>query len=115
MLENTRWRKVEEKPKGEEVRFRSGERSEESRSISIENGVKIVGQESFSWLRECILQRKQGMQEGQTEEEEMRQQQRMKIVKEMTREIRAKGIMDANSSWCASDLLAADCEKAWLS
>ena len=80
VLENTRWRKAEEKPKGEEVRFRSGGRSEESRSISIENGVKIVGQESFSWLRECILQRKQGMQEESTEGEEMKQQQRMEIM-----------------------------------
>ena len=54
------------------------------------------------------------MQEGQTEEEEMRQQQRMKVMKDMTRKNRAKGRMDANSSWWVSQLLAADCEKAWL-
>ena len=44
----------------------------------------------------------------------MKQQQRMKITQEMTRTIRAKGSMDANNSWWVSDLLVADCEKAWL-
>ena len=42
-------------PTEEMVRLRSGERSEESRNISLENGVKIVGQES-SQFRENILQ-----------------------------------------------------------
>ena len=28
--------------------------------------------------------------------------------------IRSKGRMDANNSWCVSELLAADCEKALL-
>ena len=60
------------------------------------------------------MQRKQGMQEGQTEREEMRQQQRMKVMKDMTRKIRAKGRMDANHSRWVSELLATDCEKAWL-
>ena len=45
----------------------------------------------FSRLREYFLQRKQGMQESQTEKEEMRQQQRMKIMKDMTNKIRSKG------------------------
>ena len=54
------------------------------------------------------------MQEGQTEEEEIRQQQRMKVMKEMTSTIKIKGRMDANKSWWSSDLLAADCEKVWL-
>ena len=38
----------------------------------------------------------------------------MKVMKEMTKKIRAEGRMDANSSWWVSELLAADCEKAWL-
>ena len=53
------------------------------------------------------------MQGSQTEREEMRQLQRMKVMKDMTRKIRLKGRMDANKSWWASELLAADCEKAW--
>ena len=54
-----------------------------------------------------------GMQESQTEKEDMRQQQRMKVMKDMTRKIKSKGSMDANSSWSVSELLAADCRKAY--
>ena len=68
----------------------------------------------FSWFREYILQRKQGMQEGHTEKEEMRQQQRGKVMKDMTKKIRAKERMDGNHSWWVCELLATDCEKAWL-
>ena len=50
----------------------------------------------FSWFKEHTLQRIQSMQEGPTEEEEMKQQQRMKIMKEMTSKIRTKERMDAN-------------------
>ena len=42
------------------------------------------------------------------------QQQRMKVEKDMTRKIKAKGRMDTNNSWCVSELLAAAYEKAWL-
>ena len=65
----------------------------------------------FSCFKEYNLQRKQGMHEGQTEKEEMRQQQRMRVMKDMTKKIRAKGRMDANHSyhsWWVSELLAAD-------
>ena len=34
-------------------------------------------------------------------------------MKDTTRKIRAKGRMDANHRWWVSELLAADCEKAW--
>ena len=54
------------------------------------------------------------MQLGPTEKEEMKQQQRMKGMKDMTRKIKAKGRMDANNSWWVSEFLAADCEKAWV-
>ena len=67
-----------------------------------------------SWFREYNLQRVQSMQEGSTEEEEMKQQQRMKVMKDMTTKIRAKVRLCANTSWWVSELLAADCEKAWL-
>ena len=60
------------------------------------------------------MQRKQGMQEGQTEKEEMRQQQRMKVMKDMTKKIRSKGRVDVNNSWWVSALLVTDCENAWL-
>ena len=61
----------------------------------------------FSWFREYNLQRKPGIQEGSTEEEEMKQQQRMKVMKDMGRKIRAKGRKDANNSWWVSEFLAA--------
>ena len=45
----------------------------------------------FSCFKEYYnLQRKQGMHEGQTEKEEMRQQQRTRVMKDMTKKIRAK-------------------------
>ena len=49
----------------------------------------------------------------ETEKEEMREQQRMKVMKDMTRKIRSKGSMDANDSWWFGGLLAADRAKAW--
>ena len=54
------------------------------------------------------------MQESQTEKEEMRQQQRIKVVTDMAKKIKAKDRMDANNGWWVSELLAADCQKAWL-
>ena len=56
----------------------------------------------------------QSMQKGSTEEEEMIQQQRTNVMKDMTRKISTKGAIDANSGWWVSVLLAADWEKAWL-
>ena len=53
VLENTRWRIAKEKPGEEEVCLRGGVWSEEPRNISLENGVKIVGQE-FSHRSEDI-------------------------------------------------------------
>ena len=38
----------------------------------------------------------------------------MKIMKDMTRKIRSKGRMEAENRWWIAELLAADCEKAWL-
>ena len=54
------------------------------------------------------------MQAGETEEEGLKQQQRMNSMTDTTRKIKAKGRMDANNSWWVTDLLAADCTKAWL-
>ena len=38
----------------------------------------------------------------------------MKIVKEITKKNRSKGRIDAENRWWVAELLAADCEKAWL-
>ena len=38
----------------------------------------------------------------------------MKDMKEMTRKIRSTGRMDAENRWWVAEVLAADCEKAWL-
>ena len=54
------------------------------------------------------------MHEDLTEEEEMKRQRKMKIMKDLTMKIRSRGRMyAANRCWVA-ELLAADCEKAWL-
>ena len=68
----------------------------------------------FPWFREYNLQRKQSMQLGSTEKEEMKQQQRMKAMRDMIRKIKAKGRLGAKNSWWVSELLAAECEKACL-
>ena len=52
------------------------------------------------------------MQESQTEKGEMKQQQRMKVMRDMTRKIKSKDRIDANNSWCESELLVADCQKS---
>ena len=43
----------------------------------------------------------------------MKQQQRMAIMKDLIKNIKSKGRMDANNRWWVSDLLAEDCEQAW--
>ena len=53
------------------------------------------------------------MQAGTTEEK-VKQEQRLKTMTDMLRKIKAKSRMDANKSWWVSELLAADCKKAWL-
>ena len=59
------------------------------------------------------MQRLQSKQEDLTEEEEMKQQQRMAIMKDLKKKIGSKGSMDAKNRWWVSELLAKDCEKAW--
>ena len=44
----------------------------------------------------------------------MKQQQRKKIMTDLTKKIRSKRRMDAESRWWVTELLAADCEKAWI-
>ena len=60
------------------------------------------------------MQRLQSKREELAGEEEMKQQQKMKIMKNLTKKIRPKGRMDAESKWWVTELLAADCEKAWI-
>ena len=54
------------------------------------------------------LQRLQRRQEESAEEEEMTQQIKMKIMKDVTKKIRSKGRMDAKNRWWVTELLAAD-------
>ena len=44
----------------------------------------------------------------------MKRQTRMIVMKDMTKNIRAKERRYANNSWWVSEMLAADREKAWL-
>ena len=66
----------------------------------------------FALFREYNLQRLQSKQEESAEEEEMKQQQR--FMKDLTKKISPKGRMDAESRWWVTELLVADCEKAWI-
>ena len=69
---------------------------------------------NFALFREYNLQRLQSNQEELTEEEEMKQQQRMAIMKDLIKKNRSKGRMDAKNRWWVSELQAKDCEKAWI-
>ena len=62
-------------------------------------------------FRDYNLQRLQSMHEDWTEGEEMKRQQRMKVMKDMTKKIRSKGRMYASSSWWDSELSVADLRK----
>ena len=53
------------------------------------------------------------MQEA-TEEERMKQQQRMKIMRDMKRRMKRQVEMDVNNSWWVSELLALDYIKGWF-
>ena len=68
----------------------------------------------FASFRKYNLQRLQSMHEASTEGEEMKRQQRVKVTKDVTKKSRSKGRMDAEHRWWVAELLAADCEKAWL-
>ena len=63
-------------------------------------------------FREYNLQRRQNKQDESTEGEEMKQQQRMNIMKDVTKN-RSKGGMDTENRWWVTELLAADFVKAW--
>ena len=67
----------------------------------------------FSFFREYNLQRLQSKQEELTEEEEMKQQQRMAIMNDLIKKVRSKGSMDAKNHRWLLELLAKDCDKAW--
>ena len=61
------------------------------------------------------LQRSNSMQASKKkEEEEEMKQQKMKTMINMIRKLKAKGRKDAHNSLWVSELLAANCKKAWL-
>ena len=68
----------------------------------------------FALFGEYNLQLLESKQEESAEEGEMKQQRRMKIMMDLTKKIRSKGRVDAENRWWVSELLAADCEKAWI-
>ena len=108
MLGNTKSMIAREELIEEEVSFQSGGWSGESRNISFEDGGEDCWARIFSWFREYDLQRKQGVQESQTEKKEMRQQQRNESHERYDKEHPVEG---QNGD---SELLAADCEEAWM-
>ena len=52
------------------------------------------------------MQRRQSKQEESTEEEGMKQQHRMVIMKDLKRKIGSNGRMDAKNRWWVSELSA---------
>ena len=90
---------------------RSGVRKNENYRIKKVGG-GLLGT-NFSLFTEYNLQRLQSKQEESTEDEEMMQQQRMAVMKDLLKNIRSEGRMDVKNRWWVSELLAKDCEKAW--
>ena len=106
--EKTKWRIAREELVEEEVAFRVEDGLGVSRNISFENGGEDCWAIIFSWFREYDLQRKQGVHGSQTEKKEMRQHQRHESRERYDKEHQVEG---QNGD---SELLAADCEKAWM-
>ena len=92
----------------------SGDWCAKARNTEQESGVQDCWARIFAFFREYNLQRLESKQEESAEEGEMKQQRRMKERKDLTKKIRSKGRMDAESRWWVTELLAADCEKAWI-
>ena len=111
---STKLKRAREGPLKVEVIPWNGGECAETRNIKIRKWRQECWARIFSLFREYNLQRLQSKQEESTEEEEMMQQQRMMIMKGLTKKMRSKGRMDTESRWRVSELLAADCEKAWI-
>ena len=87
------------------MNHRSKEWSSTSTNINHETGVKTAGRESSRGSGNTICSGRKACRRGQTEKEEMRQQQRRKVMTDMTRKIKSKGRMHANNSWWVGELL----------
>ena len=74
---------------------------------------KIAGQES-SLCSESITCSVCHASRASQRKEKMKQQQRMVIMIDLKMKIRSKGSMDAKNRWRVIELLAANCEKAWI-
>ena len=74
---------------------------------------RLLGK-NFSLFGEDNLQRLQRKQEESTGEEEMKLQQRMMIMKDLTKNIRSKERMNAKNRLWVSELLVADSENVWI-
>ena len=67
-----------------------------------------------SWFREYVSQRKQALKVGDTLEEEIKQQERMRILLKMIKKIKKVGMIDTKSSWWVTGLLASDRDRNCL-
>ena len=76
-----------------------------TRNTEQESGEKIAGQDFFYLFRAYNVQSLHCKQEESTEEEEMKLQQIMVIMKDLIRKIRSEGRMDAKNRWWVSELL----------
>ena len=100
---SAKWRTAEERLTEAEAPFWNRGVCEEAGSTGYESDESFVGQESSPCSETTT------MHEDSTDGEEMKRQQRMKVMKDMTKKIKRR--MDAENRWFVA---AADCEKAWL-
>ena len=108
---STKWSARQEHTK-EEVSRRSGGWPRESTNVSLDNGVKAAGQESFrgSGIRFAAKARHAGEPDGKGHGAAAKDEGRDRYDKNNS--IRRQSGRDR--SWWVSELLAADCPKAWL-
>ena len=93
---STRWRTAKEVLTEAEAPVWNGGVYEEAGGTGHESGEKTAGQES-SLALEYNLQRVQSMREDSTEGEEMKRQQRMKTMKDITKKMTLRGRMNEDN------------------
>ena len=111
---SNRSRTAKERLTKAEALFWNGGVFEEAGSTGYVSGEKIFGQESSLCSVSITCSVCNASRASSTEGEEMKQQQRRKVMKDMTKKMRSKERTDAENRWWVAELLAADCEKAWL-
>ena len=87
---STKWRRGREPHTKEDVIHWNGDLANVSNNINLGSGVKTVGRDLFPVSGNTLCSKGKACMRLKTEEEEMKQQQRMKTMSDRTRKIKEK-------------------------